>query len=208
MQSKEDTTLKPKAYSAKAYSAASATSPLASDHDPAPRPDRTRRADRDPLLRHLPLRPSLRPRRVARCDARRSTPACRATRSSAASRRSGRPSRSSRRATSSASAAWSTPTAPAPTAEAGLEQFCPNQVLTYGSPGQARDRAGHLRRLLRQHRRGRALRPAHPVQPRPRRCRAAALRRHHDLLAAASLGRRPRARRSASSASAASATWA
>ena len=73
---------------------------------------------------------------------------------------------------------------------------------------QARDGARHLRRLLRQHRRGRALRPAHPDQPRPRRRRAAALRRHHHLLADASLGRHGRARRSASSASAGSATWA
>ena len=73
--------------------------------------------------------------------------------------------------------------------------------------GQA-PRRRHLRRLLRQHRRGRALRPARPGEPQPRRRRAAALRRDHDLLAAAPLGRRPRARRSAWSASAGSATWA
>ena len=47
-----------------------------------------------------------------------------------------------------------------------------------------------------------------PAEPRSRRGRAAALRRDHDLLAAAPLGRRRRARRSASSASAGSATWA
>ena len=35
-------------------------------HHPAPRADRPRRADRDPLLRRLPLRPALRPQRVAR----------------------------------------------------------------------------------------------------------------------------------------------
>ena len=76
-----------------------------------------------------------------------------------------------------------------PDCKAGLEQFCPNQVLTYGSPGQARDGPGHLRRLLRQHRRRRALRPARPGEPRPRRRRAAPVRRHHDLLADAPLGR-------------------
>ncbi len=53
-------------YKAKAYSAASSDVAAGLDHDPAPRPDRPRRADRDPLLRHLPLRPALRPRRVAR----------------------------------------------------------------------------------------------------------------------------------------------
>ena len=95
-----------------------------------------------------------------------------------------------------------------PNCRAGLEQFCPNMVLTYGSPDRHKTAPGHLRRLLRQHRRGRALRAAHPDQPRPRRGRAAALCRHHDLLADAPLGRHARARRSASSASAGWATWA
>ena len=76
-----------------------------------------------------------------------------------------------------------------PNCQAGLEQFCPNLTLTFSSPGQARDGPGHLRRLLRQHRRRRALRPARPREPRPRRGRAAPLRRHHDLLAPAPLGR-------------------
>ena len=61
-------------------------------------------------------------------------------------------------------------------------------TLTYNSPDKHLDRAGHLRRLLRQHRRRRALRPARPGEPRPRRGRAAALRRHHDLLAACVTG--------------------
>ena len=46
------------AYNAKAYSAASKTSPLAYDTIPRRNPDRPRRADRDSLLRHLPLRSS------------------------------------------------------------------------------------------------------------------------------------------------------
>ena len=87
-----------------------------------------------------------------------------------------------------ASAAWSTRIGTCPDCRAGLEQFCPNVTLTYNSPGQA-PRRRHLRRLLRQHRRRRTLRPARPRQSRSRRSRAAALRRDHDLLADAPLGR-------------------
>ena len=61
-----------------------------------------------------------------------------------------------------------------PNCRAGLEQFCPNMVLTYGSPDRHKTAPSHLRRLLRQHRRGRELRVAHPGQPRSRRDRAAA----------------------------------
>ena len=39
-----------------------------------------------------------------------------------------------------------------PSARPGFEQFCPNLTLTFNSPGQA-PRRRHLRRLLRQHRR-------------------------------------------------------
>ena len=51
-------------YNTKAYSAASATSPLA--HTQIKRRDAngTRRADRNPLLRHLPLRSPCGPQRV------------------------------------------------------------------------------------------------------------------------------------------------
>ena len=54
-------------------------------HDRPARAGRARRADRDPVLRRLPLRPPHGPRRVAR-GSRRSTRASRATRSSAGSR--------------------------------------------------------------------------------------------------------------------------
>ena len=46
-----------------------------------------------------------------------------------------------------------------------------------------------------------------PAGPRPGRCRAAAVRRHHHLRPAAPLGRRPRDARSPSSGSAGSGTW-
>ena len=46
-----------------------------------------------------------------------------------------------------------------PECQAGLEQFCPNADPHLQLPGQA-PRRRHLRRLLRQHRRRRALRPA------------------------------------------------
>ena len=59
-------------------------------------------------------------------------------------------------------------------------------------PGQARYGAGHLRRLLGKHRRRRALRAARPRQSRSGRGRAAALRRHHHLLTDAPLGRHQR----------------
>jgi hypothetical protein len=51
-------------------------------------PGTARRADRHPLLRHLPLRPAHGARRVEQRSCRPSTRACRATRSSAASPRS------------------------------------------------------------------------------------------------------------------------
>ena len=39
-----------------------------------------------------------------------------------------------------------------PNCQAGLEQFCPNLTLTFNSPDKHLG-GGHLRRLLRQHRR-------------------------------------------------------
>jgi len=64
------------------------------------------------------------------------------------------------------------------------EQFCEQ-----GWPGLQRHRDGprdpHLRRLLEEHRGPRAVRPQAPEGPRPRRRRAALVRRDHDLLAAA-----------------------
>ena len=57
-----------------------------------------------------------------------------AMRSSAVSPRSAPQSPSSSPGTLPQSAAWLTPTAPAPSARTGLEQFCPNMTLTYNSP--------------------------------------------------------------------------
>ena len=94
-----------------------------------------------------------------------------------------------------------------PRVQGGPRAVLPEPDAHLQLPRQA-PRRRHLRRLLRQHRRRRALRAARSVEPRSRRGRAAALRRHHDLLADAPLGRRPRARKSASSASADWATWA
>ena len=120
-------------YKAKAYSAASATSPLASTTIPRRDPTRTRRADRNPFLRHLPLRSSLGAQRVEQHSCPRSTRSSPAMRSSAGSPRSARPSPSSSRATWRRSAAWSIRTH-LPQCRAGLEQFCPNQTLTFNSP--------------------------------------------------------------------------
>ena len=108
-----------------------------------------------------------------------------------------------------ASAAWSIPAATATTASDGLEQYCENGfTLTYNSAGQAL--GGHdLRRLLAEHRRRSGVSCcAIPAEARSGGGRAAALRGHHHLFAAAPLEGRPRARRSASSASAAWVTWA
>ncbi len=51
-----------------------------------------------------------------------------------------------------------------PECQAGLEQFCPNIDPHLQLPGQA-PRRRHLRRLLRQHRRRPEIRPARPLEP-------------------------------------------
>ena len=195
-------------YKTKAYSAASATSPLGLDHDPATRPDRTRRADRDPLLRHLPLRPPLRCA-TSGSDVMPTVYPCVPGHEIVG------------RVTKVGSAVTKFKAGDlvgvgclvdsdrtCPNCRAGLEQFCPNQALTYGSPDKHGTApvtyGGYSDSIVVDER----FRPAHPAEPRPRRGRAAAVRGHHDLLADAPLGRRRRARRSASSASAGWATWA
>ncbi len=73
---------------------------------------------------------------------------------------------------------------------AGEEQYC----MKGDSPDLQRHRPrrqDHLRRLQHAHRRRRELRVAHPGQDRPGRRRAAAVRRHHPLLPAATRGRGP-----------------
>ena len=93
-----------------------------------------------------------------------------------------------------------------PECQAGLEQFCPNLTLTYNSPdkhlggvtyGGYSDSVVVDERFV-----------LHVPQSRSRRGRAAALRRNHDLLTACATGASPRARKSASSVSADSVTWA
>src|SRR5277367_4250903 len=61
-----------------------------------------------------------------------------------------------------------------PECKQGLEQFCPNFTLTYNFSRQAYRRR-HLRRLLGQHRCNREVRPQGPLEPRPRRSRPFAL---------------------------------
>ncbi len=120
-------------YNAKAYSAASATSSLAS----------TTITRRDPTERDVQIEilfcgichSDLHPVRNEWSEFMPTVyPSSPAMRSSAVSRRSARQSPSTSPATSPRSAAWSTPTAPASECKAGLEQFCPNLTLTYNSP--------------------------------------------------------------------------
>ncbi len=138
---------------------------------------------------------------------RPSTRSSRATRSSAASPRSARRSRSTSPATSSASAAWSIRTGPAPSARRASSSSARTMTLTYNSPDK------HLGGVTYGGYSESIVVDEHFVLRVPSNLdlaggRAAPLRRDHDLLAAAPLGRHARARRSASSASAASATWA
>jgi alcohol dehydrogenase (NADP+) len=94
-----------------------------------------------------------------------------------------------------------------PECQAGLEQFCPNLTLTYNFPdkhlggvtyGGYSDSIVVDERFVLQR----------SFQPRSCRNRAAALRRNHHLLAHAPLGRHQRQERSAWSVSADWATWA
>ena len=120
-------------YNTKAYSAASATSPLA--HTQIKRRDPTEHDVQIEILFcgicHSDLH-AVRNEWSASCP--RSTRLSPATRSSGALPRSARRLPSTSRATSPRSAAWSTRTAPVPSAKPGLEQFCPNLTLTFNSP--------------------------------------------------------------------------
>jgi hypothetical protein len=78
-----------------------------------------------------------------------------------------------------------------PECKAGLEQFCPNVTLTFNSPRQA-PRRRHLRRLLRQHCRRPAIRSARAHESEPRRNRSVAVRGNHHLLTHAPLEGRQR----------------
>ena len=69
---------------------------------------------------------------------------------------------------------------------AGLEQFCPNLTLTYNSPDRhlgGVTYGGYSDSIVVDD-----VRAARAREPRSRGCGAAAVRRHHDLLAAAPLG--------------------
>ena len=195
------------ASNAKAYAAASATSPLA--RTTIPRRDPTERDVQIEILFCGVCHSDLHTVRNewSERDARPSTRSCRATRSSAASPRSARRSPSSRRATSSRSAAWSDSDRTCPNCQRRLEQFCPNMTLTYNSPDK------HLGGVTYGGYSDSIVVDEHFVLRVPT---------NLDLAGAAPLlcagittyspmrhwGVGPRARRSASSASAGSATWA
>ena len=94
-----------------------------------------------------------------------------------------------------------------PNCKDGLEQFCPNMVLTYNFPDK------HLGGVTYGGYSDSIVVDEHfvlrvPSNLESRRCRTAALRRHHDLLADAPLGCHARARKSAWSVWAGSVTWA
>ena len=95
-------------------------------------------------------------------------------------------------------------------ASAGVEQFCDNNdiVFTYNSPDKqipARvTYGGYSTQIVVDE----EILPPCLGEAGPRRCRAAALRRHHHLLAADATGRRSNKMKSASSAWAGSVTWA
>ena len=128
-----------------------------------------------------------------------------AMRSSAGSRRSARLSPNSRPEISLRSAAWSIPIARAPSVKAGLEQFCPNLTLTYNSPdthlggvtyGGYSDASSSMNVLFS------ASLPS-SISPARRRCFVRGSRRIRPC----AIGASPKARKSASSASAGWATW-
>ena len=167
---------------------------------------RSRRPDRDPLLRRLPLRPAHGAHRMGRHEVSlRARPRDRRPRH----RGRQRLSTASRSATSSASAAWSTAAStatPATRAWSSTARTVSSAPTTARRPMRPAIRSAATRsdivvdeKFVLQH---------PPSEAATRRRRAAAVRRHHHLLAAAPLEGRPRARRSASSASAGSATWA
>ena len=94
-----------------------------------------------------------------------------------------------------------------PNCKEGLEQFCPNQVITYGSPDKHKTAAvtygGYSDSIVVDERF--VLRvPPNLISPGPRRCSAPA----SPPTRPCATGGSPRARRSASSASADWATWA
>ena len=158
------------------------------DHDRAARSDRTRCPDRDSVLRHLPLRPAPGPQRVERvyahCLSLRSGPRDRRPRDEGRLRQSP----SSSPATSPRWAAWWIRTAPAPSAWRAWSSSARTATFTYNLPdkhlggvtygGYSDSIVVDQRFVLRV-----------PDESRSRRSCASALRRNHDLLADAPLGR-------------------
>ena len=194
-------------YNAKAYSAASATSPLASTT--IPRRDPTERDVQIEILFcgicHSDLHYG--PQRVERRHADRLPDASPATRSSAASPRSARRSRKFKPGDLAAVGCLVDSDRTCPKCKAGLEQFCPNLTLTYNSPdkhlggvtyGGYSDSIVVDERFVLRVPANLDLAGAAPLL-----CAGITTYSPH-----APLGRRPRARRSASSVSAGSATWA
>jgi Zn-dependent alcohol dehydrogenase len=93
-----------------------------------------------------------------------------------------------------------------PECKAGLEQFCPNLTSPTTSPTSTWEASPTAATPTASS--SMSASSCASLQPRSRRSRAAALRRNHDLLAHAPLGRHQRARRSAWWVSADWATWA
>ena len=148
---------------------------------------RQRRAHRHPLLRRLPLRPAPGPQRLA--QHRLSLPP------RARDRRPGGRGGSGRQALPGGGLGGrGLPRGQLPRlrrmqrGSRGVLQERRDADLQRQGPA---DRRGHAGRLLVAHRRARGFRAAHARGPRPGACRAVALRRHHDLFAAAALERGP-----------------
>ena len=169
------------------YAAQDATTPLAPFRFERREPARTRRPDRHPLLRRLPLRPPPGPRRVGR---RPSSRWCPATRSSAASRRS--------------ASSVQEVQGRRPRRRRLHGRLLPHTAQLPRGPGAVlRERLHRAPTTAPSKDRRRRPTAATPTassstsasslqvagRPRPRRRRAAAVRRHHDLLAAAPLER-------------------
>ena len=174
-------------HSTPALSASSADAPLQGTTIERRELGAARRADRHQVLRHLPQRHPPGQGRVGRLDLP-DGPRPRDRRRRRRGRR--RVSASSRSATASASAAWSTPAASASTAWPARSSSASRARVPNLQRPRVRRRA-HLRRLqpARSSSRTRFV-VKHPRWPRASGRRAAAVRRHHDILAAEALARR------------------
>ena len=190
----------------KAYGAHAADKPLEPIDIERRAAGPARCADRDRLLRRLPFRPAHRALRMGRA---RCIPACRATRSSATSAAVGSEVTGFKVGDTVGVGCLVDSCQHCASCAEGLEQYCENGFTgTYNGPTRMRraTRSAAIRSGSWSTRSFVLQDP--PSRGAARRRRAAAVRRHHHLFAAAPLEGRARHRRSASSASAGSATWA